>query len=157
MPAPRPRHFFVYKKKQKKSPLWFVPEDDREAYREEFLRCGYAHMVRKYHIARGDLMRLLGKKPRPIKNAFYVLIRDPQVFERVREEYYDKRSREFVEKYRIGMRQARGLFGIKHWNKVKKVPEPRRPAPSNIPPPAEHTAYWLSDDYWQSPAPCANT
>lgn len=46
------RRTIVFKKKERTSPLWFVPKDELGPYREEFLAHGYTYMVGKYRISR---------------------------------------------------------------------------------------------------------
>ncbi len=51
--AMRPRRrTIVFKKKERTSPLWFVPKEELGPYREEFLEHGYTYMVTKYRISR---------------------------------------------------------------------------------------------------------
>ncbi len=143
------RRFFVFKKKERKSILWHLSGEELEPYRWEFLERGYTYMTKKYHIARADLRRILGRKPRTIKNPFYVEMRDEQKFLRAREEYYSKNSDEFARKYRIGIRQARRLFGVKHWNKVRYPEryEPKKP-PVELDR-SEAIPYYRQEDYWR--------
>ena len=145
-PSRRPRTVWTWKKPEKRSVLWFLSDEEKERYREEYLRTSYKHMVEKYHIARADLKELLGQKERPIRNVFYVLVQDTEIFDRVKKEYYSKTSADFAQKYRIGMRQARKLFGVKQWNKVKRPVE--RAKPIEIDRTVREQAYWEDQAYW---------
>ena len=142
----RSPHAWVWKKREKRSTLWALVNENYSQYHKEFLAIGYRKMVAKYHIARADLKKIFGSKPRPVKNIFYILINNPDTFERVKGEYYSKTSAQFVEKYRVGMRQARQLFGIKHINKVKHIESRTRPVEIER---VRERAYWEDENYWK--------
>lgn len=143
------RRIITFKKKERTSPLWFVPKDQLGPYREEFLANGYTYMVTKYRISRGDLKRLLGRKPRPVTNPFYLRLDDETTFLRLREEYYSMRTEDFARKYLIGVRQARKRFGVKQWHRVRResLYETKKP-PVELDR-SEAVPYWRRDDYWR--------
>jgi hypothetical protein len=127
-----------------------VPKEELGPYREEFLQCGYTHMVGKYRISRGDLKRLLGRKPRPVTNPFYRELSDETTFLRLREEYYATRTEDFARKYRIGVRQARKTFGVKQWHRIRhEWSYEKKPPPVEVDR-SEVLPYWKREDYWQA-------
>lgn len=134
-----------FKKKEKRSVLWYIRSlSEFRRYREEFYTHGYLYMVRKYAISRADLKRIFGAKPRPIKNPFYILMRDASVFSALQKEYQSITSEAFATKYTIGVRQARRIFGRK---RPRHTVERIKPKELDRP---QDTYYWQQEDYWAS-------